>query len=79
MSLFILDRLETHPDQPLVVFLDGAGWHKAFPPQRNADVELKFHPIVSAARKGRIGRVQTGQEDRQTKDKLLREKESRKN
>lgn len=29
MSLFILDMLAAHPDRPVIVFLDGAGWHKA--------------------------------------------------
>lgn len=29
MSLFLLDMLEAWPEQPLLLFLDGAGWHKA--------------------------------------------------
>ena len=29
MSLFLLDLLAVWPDQPLLLVLDGAGWHKA--------------------------------------------------
>jgi len=29
MSLFLLDLLDAWPDEPLLLVLDGAGWHKA--------------------------------------------------
>ena len=29
MSLFLLDMLDAWPDEPLLLVLDGAGWHKA--------------------------------------------------
>jgi len=44
MSLFILDMLAAHPDQPLVVFLDGAGWHKAKRLPRAERLHLEYLP-----------------------------------
>ena len=47
MSRFILDVLAAYPDRTLVLFLDGAGWHKAKRLPRAERLRLEYLPAYS--------------------------------
>jgi transposase len=47
MSLFLLDVLAAYPGQTLVLFLDGAGWHKAKRLPRAERMHLEYLPAYS--------------------------------